>query len=229
MDGAAAPIGSVHDSADDALARRLAFIVEVDRLKGVLRRTRLLDGSRHENSAEHSWHLALMAVVLADAAGAPVDLVRVLTLLLVHDLVEIDAGDTFAFDAAGNLGKVDRERLAAQRVFGLLPEDEGARLRDAWEEFEAGGLRLGLLAADGGERCDVALRLTERPGGLSGLWDYNAEMFEPGTIGRMARDYEKLLAGAVAEPERPLNQLWGANEEEAMRVIAGFNDDLESL
>jgi putative hydrolases of HD superfamily len=123
---------------DDALARRLAFIVEADRLKGVIRRTRLLDGSRHENSAEHSWHLALMAVVLADAAGVPVDLVRVLTLLLVHDVVEIDAGDTFAFDVAGNLDKEDRERLAAERLFGLLPGAEGARLREAWEEFEAG-------------------------------------------------------------------------------------------
>jgi non-ribosomal peptide synthetase component F len=99
-----------------------------------------------------------------------------------------------------------------------------------WEEFEAAGLRLGVLAADyGGERCNVELRLTEHADGLSGRWDYNAEMFEPDTIGRMARDYEKLLAGVVAEPERPLYQLWGANEAEAMQAIAGFNDDLESL
>jgi putative hydrolase of HD superfamily len=138
MDGALPAPGSPRDPAEEALARRLAFIVEADRLKGVLRRTRLLDGSRHENSAEHSWHLALMAVVLADAAGVPLDLARVLTLLLVHDVVEIDAGDTFAFDTVGYLDKDERERLAAERLFGLLPDAEGARLREAWEEFEAG-------------------------------------------------------------------------------------------
>ncbi|HEX8692546.1 MAG TPA: HD domain-containing protein [Longimicrobium sp.] len=138
MEGGAIPFLLGDEAGDPALARRLGFVVEADRLKGVLRRTRLLDGSRQENSAEHSWHLALMAVVLADAAGAPVDLGRVLRMLLVHDVVEIDAGDTFCYDASANLDRAAREELAAARLFGLLPDPEGGELRALWEEFEAG-------------------------------------------------------------------------------------------
>jgi putative hydrolase of HD superfamily len=119
------------------LARQLDFLVEVDRLKGVLRRTTLCDGSRPENSAEHSWHLALSALVLAEYAGPGVDVMRAVRMLLVHDLVEIDAGDTFAYDAAANEGRAERERQAARRVFGLLPDPQGAELHRLWEEFEA--------------------------------------------------------------------------------------------
>jgi putative hydrolase of HD superfamily len=122
----------------DALARRIRFALEADRLKGVIRRTRLVDGSRQENSAEHSWHLALLAVLLADTAGPGVDAARVVRMLLVHDVVEVEAGDTFAYDAAANLGRDERERLAAERTFGLLPAEQGAELRALWEEFEAG-------------------------------------------------------------------------------------------
>lgn len=118
------------------LSSRLDFIIEADRLKQVIRRTRLMDGSRLENSAEHSWHLALMALTLADYAPAPCNLQRVVQMLLVHDLVEIDAGDTFAFDLAANLTKDAREQAAAIRLFGLLPEHEGQSLRELWEEFE---------------------------------------------------------------------------------------------
>jgi putative hydrolase of HD superfamily len=120
------------------LAQQIAFIVEIDQLKQVLRKTRLMDGSRHENSAEHSWHLALMAIVLAEHAVEPVDLGRVVAMLLVHDLVEIDAGDTFAFDVEANLSKVEREIAAAERVFGLLPGEQATALRRLWDEFELG-------------------------------------------------------------------------------------------
>ena len=130
--GAAAPA----TDAADRLRRQLAFLVEADRLKGVLRRTTLCDGSRAENSAEHSWHLALMASVLAEHAGPGIDGGRVLRMLLVHDLVEIDAGDTFAYDATANVGREARERRAAERIFGLLPEEQHAELRALWEEFE---------------------------------------------------------------------------------------------
>lgn len=119
------------------LAAQLAFLVEADRLKSVLRQTLLCDGSRHENSAEHSWHLALMATVLAEHAGPDVDVQRVIRMLLVHDLVEIDAGDTFAYDAAANVDRETREQAAAARIFGLLPEPGRSELRGAWEEFEA--------------------------------------------------------------------------------------------
>jgi putative hydrolase of HD superfamily len=119
------------------LERQLAFIVEADRLKSVMRQTTLCDGSRRENSAEHSWHLALMVAVLAEYANAEVDPMHVMRMLIVHDLVEIDAGDTFAYDVAGNVGRVDREQRAALRIFGLLPSDQSAELRELWNEFEA--------------------------------------------------------------------------------------------
>lgn len=123
---------------ESPLARRLRFALEADRLKGVLRRTRLADGSRHENSAEHSWHIALLAVLLADTAAPGVDPLRVLRMLLVHDLVEVDAGDTFCYDANANRGREDRERAAAARLFGILPAEQAAELGGLWEEFEAG-------------------------------------------------------------------------------------------
>lgn len=120
------------------IARQLHFVVEIDRLKAVLRQTRLTDGSRRENSAEHSWHLAVMALLLAEHAAEPVNLPRVLGMVLVHDLVEIDAGDTFCYDAGANLDKAERERCAADRLFGLLPPDQAEELRGLWEEFEQG-------------------------------------------------------------------------------------------
>ena len=119
------------------LMRQLAFVVEVDRLKEILRQTPIASGARRENSAEHSWHLALMASVLASYAAEPVDLLRVLPMLLIHDVVEIDAGDTFAFDEGGNATKQAREDRAADRIFGLLPPEQTASFRALWDEFEA--------------------------------------------------------------------------------------------
>jgi putative hydrolase of HD superfamily len=130
--------GGVPSDAAARLERQLAFLVEADRLKGILRQTTLCDGSRAENSAEHSWHLALAATVLVEHAGPDVDGGRVLRMLLVHDLVEIDAGDAFAYDATANVGKEEREREAAARIFGLLPPDQRDELRALWEEFEEG-------------------------------------------------------------------------------------------
>jgi putative hydrolase of HD superfamily len=118
------------------LAQQLRFICEVDQLKSILRRTLLIDESRLENSAEHSWHLAMMAIVLQEHANEPVDLGRVLRMLLIHDIVEIDAGDTYAYDTQGNLGKAERENKAADRLFGLLPEDQAGQIRELWDEFE---------------------------------------------------------------------------------------------
>ena len=122
---------------NERLARQIDFLIEMDRLKGVARRSPLADGSRVENSAEHSWHVALMAMVLSGYAAEPVDVARVVRMLLVHDIVEIDAGDTYAYDPAANVGKAEREQEAAGRLFGLLPGDQAADLRALWEEFEA--------------------------------------------------------------------------------------------
>jgi len=121
---------------NDRMTRQLAFLVEADKLKRILRRTPLADGSRLENSAEHSWHLALAAMMLVEYAPPGVDLARVLELVVIHDLVEIDAGDTFAYDPEHALSKSARERAAADRIFGLLPAEQGAGIRGLWEEFE---------------------------------------------------------------------------------------------
>ncbi|HVU17887.1 MAG TPA: HD domain-containing protein [Candidatus Didemnitutus sp.] len=115
----------------------MSFLIEADRLKEVLRRTVTSKSRRPENSAEHSWHIVLFAMTLAEHAAVPVDLARVLRMLAVHDLVEIDAGDTFAYDTAGMAGQHDREARAADRIFGLLPPDQAAEFRGLWDEFEA--------------------------------------------------------------------------------------------
>lgn len=125
------------DGTPQRLQKQIEFILEIDRLKNVLRRTKLTDGSRRENSAEHSWHLALMGLVLAEWSDDGVDVHKVLEMLLIHDVVEIDAGDTFIYDEGANVGKAERERIAAKRLFGLLPADQADKLIELWEEFEA--------------------------------------------------------------------------------------------
>lgn len=123
------------------LEQQLAFLREIDALKSVTRRSLLLDGSRVENTAEHSWHLALFVDVLAEHAEPPVDRARVVRMLLIHDIVEIDAGDTFLYaqrDPAVREAKAAAEREAAERIFGLLPPDQGAAFRALWDEFEHG-------------------------------------------------------------------------------------------
>jgi putative hydrolase of HD superfamily len=124
--------------ADGRLERQFAFLAEADSLKTVLRRSPLNDGSRSENSAEHSWHLAVTALVLAEYAAPNVNVPHALALIAIHDLVEIDAGDTFAYDATAQATRVFRERSAAERVFGVLPTDQTPQLRALWEEFEDG-------------------------------------------------------------------------------------------
>lgn len=126
-------------NASERLQHQIQFILEIDKLKTILRRTNLIDNSRHENDAEHSWHLAMMAVVLADHAAPDVNIFRVIKMVLVHDLVEIDAGDTFAYDDSPHAAtKNAREYAAANRLYGLLPKDIGAELMGLWEEFEVG-------------------------------------------------------------------------------------------
>lgn len=121
----------------ERLQKQIEFIKEIDKLKHILRQTVLMDGSRQENDAEHTWHLAMMAMVLLEHTPEPrPKLSKVLKMLLVHDIVEIDAGDTFAYDTAGYEDKQEREMKAAERVFGLLPEDQKQELISLWLEFE---------------------------------------------------------------------------------------------
>jgi putative hydrolase of HD superfamily len=117
--------------------KQIEFILEVDKLKHVLRQTILMDRSRRENSAEHSWHIALLVPVLAEySKEADIDLFQVMKILVIHDLVEIDAGDTYCYDDTGRENQAQREEIAADRVFGLLPADQAADFRALWDEFE---------------------------------------------------------------------------------------------
>jgi len=120
----------------DRLQQQISFIVEIDKMKDILRRTNLINDKRRENDAEHSWHIAVMAVLLFEYADSEVDILKVIKMLLIHDLVEIYAGDTYAYDKEGYKDKAKREASAAKRVYSLLPVDQALELRGLWEEFE---------------------------------------------------------------------------------------------
>lgn len=123
--------------APERLKQQINFVMEIDKLKHIYRQNLVVDGSRRENDVEHSWHLAVMAMLLQEYANEPVDLAKVIKMVLLHDLVEIDAGDTFCYDLEAGLDKEDREQQAADRLYGLLPEDQEKEFRALWEEFEA--------------------------------------------------------------------------------------------
>ena len=124
-------------SSVERLRRQIAFITEVDKLKEIFRQTIVTQSRRAENSAEHSWHFALMIIVLAEHSNhQPLDVLRILKMVLIHDLVEIDAGDTFAYDTKHMADQHEREARAATRIFGLLPPDQSAEFRSLWDEFE---------------------------------------------------------------------------------------------
>lgn len=117
--------------------RQMDFILEIDREKQIERQTHICGYARREGDAEHAWHMALMAWLLQEYSNEPIDLAKTMVMLLIHDLVEIDAGDTYAYDEAANSTKAAREQKAAERIFGILPEDQGTKLKALWEEFEA--------------------------------------------------------------------------------------------
>jgi putative hydrolase of HD superfamily len=118
------------------LLKQIDFIVEIDKLKHIFRQNVLIGTSRNENDAEHSWHLAVMAILLSEYAAAKLDVLRVVKMVLIHDLVEIDAGDTFCYDEKANEDKAEREQKAAERLFNILPEDQAKEIWELWREFE---------------------------------------------------------------------------------------------
>lgn len=122
---------------EERLKKQMEFLLEMDKLKFINRQTYLSDSVRKENDAEHSWHLAIAAFLLKEYVAEDVDVMKVMIMVLIHDLVEIDAGDTYAYDAEGAKTKRAREVAAADRIFGMLPEDQGGYFRELWDEFEA--------------------------------------------------------------------------------------------
>ncbi|MCK5726029.1 MAG: HD domain-containing protein [Thiotrichaceae bacterium] len=122
---------------DKRLAQQMQFILEMDKLKSIFRQSYLIGTTRKENDAEHSWHLAMMVLVLGEHANGKIDALKVLKMVLIHDIVEIDAGDTFCYDEKAAMDKSEREQLAAKRIFGLLPDDQRDEFEAIWQEFEA--------------------------------------------------------------------------------------------
>ena len=122
---------------DERLKKQLEFSLEIDKEKNILRQTHLSGHGRRENDAEHAWHMAVMAYLLREYSNEPVDIAKVMLMCLIHDIVEIDAGDTYAYDEAGKATQHEREQKAAERIYGLLPKEQGEPLLELWEEFEA--------------------------------------------------------------------------------------------
>ena len=122
----------------DNLLKQIDFIKEIDKLKYIQRKTRLFNSNRHENDAEHSWHLAMMTIVLSAHSDVPIDVLKVIKMVLIHDIVEIDAGDTFIYDTQKNHTNTQEELAAAKRIFGLLPQEQADEFIAIWEEFEEG-------------------------------------------------------------------------------------------
>lgn len=122
----------------ERLQKQMDFIREIDKEKQIFRQSYVTDGTRKENDAEHAWHMAIMTFLLSEYANEEIDVLRTIRMILIHDIVEIDAGDTYAYDDAAKATQQEREKRAADRLFGMLPEDQAKELRSLWDEFEAG-------------------------------------------------------------------------------------------
>ena len=174
----------------DRLAAQFAFLNEADKLKQVLRATTLVDASRRENSGEHSWHLALYAMVLADQAGPDVRIDRVIRMLILHDLVEIDVGDVPIHSANGlahaSADTAEAESRAADRIFGLLPPDLGAELRALWDEFEAAATPDAVFAK-ALDRVQPVMHNIESGGGTWVTYNVTADQLESRVGVKIAR------------------------------------------
>lgn len=158
----------------ERLLKQIDFVKEIDKVKYIQRKTRLFNSDRNENDAEHSWHLALMTIVLAEHANEPIDIFKVVKMVLIHDIVEIDAGDTFIYDTKKSHSNTNEERLAAIRIFGLLPKEQANELIAIWEEFEAGETNEAKFAKTM-DRLEPLLQNTSNNGGTWNEFgvDYN--------------------------------------------------------
>lgn len=151
----------------ERLQQQFDFLREIDKEKEIMRQNYLASGRRKEGDAEHAWHLAIMALLLSEHANEEIDVLRTMSMVLIHDLVEIDAGDTYAYDEAAKTTQRERELAAAERIFGLLPEDQGRKLRALWDEFEARETPEAKFART--LDCVQPLMLNDASGGVSWL------------------------------------------------------------
>lgn len=202
------------DNDSERLQRQIDFCRELDKEKFITRQTYLTDGNRKENDAEHAWHMAVMAIILSEYSNEPIDLLKTVTMILMHDVVEIDAGDTYAYDEQGKKTQREREENAANRLYGMLPDEQREKFRGLFEEFEArqtpeakfakamDNLQpLMLNAATGGKsweergiRISQVLQRNEiTPNGAKALWDYAyANFIEPyAEAGKLKDDRRK--------------------------------------
>ena len=154
----------------DNLLRQINFIKEIDKVKYIQRKTKLFNSDRNENDAEHSWHLAMMTLVLAEHSDVPIDILKVLKMVLIHDIVEIDAGDTFIYDTTKSHSNTDEERIAANRIFGLLPKEQADEFIAVWEEFESGQTNEAKFAKSM-DRFEPLLQNTSNNGGTWAEFD----------------------------------------------------------
>jgi len=158
----------------EKILKQIAFIHEIDKLKYIQRKTRLFGSDRCENDAEHSWHLALMTIVLAEHSNVPIDVLKVLKMVLIHDIVEIDAGDIFLYDTQLNHTNTEAEHKAAERIFGLLPPEQAAELIEIWGEFET-GLTAEAKFARSMDRLEPLLQNFSNKGGTWKTYDVGFE------------------------------------------------------
>ena len=156
----------------DQLLQQINFIKEIDKIKYIQRKTKLFHSDRPENDAEHSWHLAMMTIVLAEHSDVPVDVLKVLKMVLIHDIVEIDAGDTFIYDTQKNHSNTENELIAAKRIFGLLPDEQANELIAIWQEFEAGETPEARFAK-AMDRIEPLLQNTSNNGGT--WWEFDVD------------------------------------------------------
>jgi putative hydrolases of HD superfamily len=156
------------------LSKQVSFIKEIDKIKYIQRKTKLFNSNRPENDAEHSWHLAMMTIVLAEHSDTPIDLLKVIKMVLIHDIVEIDAGDTFIYDTQKSHTNTDNERMAAKRIFGLLPKEQADELIAIWEEFETGETNEAKFAKSM-DRFEPLLQNTSNNGGSWKEFDVDYE------------------------------------------------------
>ncbi|MCD7883940.1 MAG: HD domain-containing protein [Lachnospiraceae bacterium] len=183
---------------NERLRQQFAFCLEMDKEKEIGRQTYLADGTRKENDAEHAWHMAIMTLILGEYANEKIDLLRTISMLLIHDVVEIDAGDTYAYDEEGKKTQHARELAAADRIYGMLPPDQAAKMRALWDEFEAcetpearfartmDNIQPAMLNAAAGGKAwsEKGVRLSQildrnknTAGGSQALWDYSRNHF----------------------------------------------------